>query len=521
MLLPDLLTEAARRFPDKAAAVFPADRITFRALDQAARQVASRLTRLGVGPQRRVAILYENSLAALVFFWGVLRAGAESVDIPHLAGPAAIAGMLEECRPAALAVSPRLLAKLGADALRWAPPLLLSTADAALPVDEPAQAQASTRSLVTLEEILANDAPIADGPAVTPNDSALVIYTSGTTGRPKGVMLSHENLRSNVVAFNSRIRLGADDSLLVVVPLHFIHGRIQLLTHTMIGATLVFSAGFQFPKTVLDELVNHRTTGLSGVPYHFATLLSHTKLKTTPLPHLKNITITGGAASPTLLRELQDAVPHVRLHLNYGQTESSPRLTYLGPDEIFERVGSCGRPLPGVTLEVLGDDDHPVAAGAVGNIVASGPGIMKGYVSGDERASGRIDDRGRLRTGDLGRFDQDGYLYLVGRSSEMIKSAGERIFPREIEEVLDAFAGIAESAVFGVPDPVLGEKLVACVTVKEGATVALGDVRAHCLKSLSFVRTPRDVRIVKALPKASSGKIVRAALAAVFAGAGA
>jgi acyl-CoA synthetase (AMP-forming)/AMP-acid ligase II len=517
MLLPDLLTEAARRAPDKDAAIFPGEKITFGALDRAARQVASRLHRLGVGPGQRVAILHENSLPALIYFWGVLRAGAQSVDIPGLAGPAAIAAMLEECRPSALAVAPRQLAKLDAAGLRAAPALLLGTADAA---GQP-EAAAEGRTLVALEELLANETPAADGPAVAADDVALIIYTSGTTGRPKGVMLSHDNLRSNVLAFNSRIELGFDDSLLVVVPLHFIHGRIQLLTHTLIGGTLVFSAGFQFPKTVLDELVRHQTTGISGVPYHFATLLTHTKLKTTPLPHLKNLTITGGAASPALLRELQDAIPHVRLHLNYGQTESSPRLTYLGPDEVFARVGSCGRALPGVTLEALGEDDRPVPVGEVGNLVASGPGIMKGYVSGDERTSGRIDGRGRLRTGDLGRFDADGYLYLAGRSSEMIKCAGERIFPREIEEVLDAFAGIAESAVLGLPDPVLGERLVACVTVKDGATVTLSDLRSHCLKSLSFVRTPRDVRIVAALPKTSSGKIARAALPAAFAAAAA
>jgi len=508
MRLPDFLAEAARRFPDKDAAVFGNEKIGFGALDRASRQVAARLLRLGIGPRGRVAILYENTLPGLIYFWGVLRAGAEPVDIPGLSGTAAIATMLAECRPAALAVAPRQLAKLGAEALAVAPPILLSTADAG---------QTDGRAVIALEEILASEAP-ADGTSdVRPEDVAMIIYTSGTTGRPKGVMLSHDNLRSNVLAFNSRIGLTSDDSLLVIVPLHFIHGRIQLLTHTLLGATLYFSAGFQFPKTVLGEIVQHQVTGVSGVPFHFVTLLSHTKLASTALPHLKNITITGGAPAPAALRQLQDAVPHARIHLNYGQTESSPRLTYLGPDEIFHRVGSCGRALPGVTLELLGEDDRPVAIGEVGQVVASSPGIMKGYVSGDERTSGRIDEQGRLRTGDLGRFDEDGYLYLAGRSSEMIKSAGERIFPREIEEVIDTFEGVAESAVLGLPDPILGEKLVACIKVKDGETVALGDLRTHCLKSLPFVRTPREMRFVKALPKTASGKIVRAALKATFA----
>jgi long-chain acyl-CoA synthetase len=515
MLLPDLLTEAARRFPDKDAAVFPTERITFGALDRASRQVAAGLARLGVGPGKRVGILYENSLAALTWFWGVQRAGAASVDIPSLAGQAAIAGILEESKPAALAVHPRQLAKLGEAGLRAAPDVLLSTADAAAAAPVP-----EGRRLVALEEMLAKEEPVADGPGVSPSDVALVIYTSGTTGRPKGVMLTHDNLHSNVVAFNARIQYTPDDSLLVVVPLHFIHGRIQLLTYAMLGGTMVFSAGFQFPKLVLDEMVQHGVSVFSGVPYHFATLLAQTKLKSTPLPRLKHFSITGGALSPAALRELQDAVPNALLHLNYGQTESSPRLTYLGPDEVFERVGSCGRPIPGVTIEIVGEDGRTLPTGEIGEVVASSPGIMKGYVSGDERASGRIDDKGRLWTGDLGRLDADGFLYLAGRRSAMIKCAGERIFPGEVEDVLDAHPAVAESAVLGVPDPVLGERLVACVVVKAGAEVGAGDLRTHCLKSLPLVRTPREVRFVAAIPKTSSGKIRRAELPALFAAAG-
>ena len=511
MLLPDLLADAARRFPDKDAAVFPAERITFGALDRASRQVAAALRREGIGPKARVAILYDNSLAALTFFWGVLRAGAESVDLPALAGQPAIAVMLRESGAAALVVQPRHLAKLDGQALGAVPRLLLSTADA--------WPHAGGRRLLTLETILAEESPVDTGPDVAPSDVALIIYTSGTTGRPKGVMLGHDNLIANILAFNARIQLGAKDSLLVVVPLHFIHGRIQLLTHALIAGTLFFSAGFQFPKAVVDELAKYEVTGISGVPYHFATLLAQTRLKTTSLPRLKNITITGGALAPAALRELQDAVPHARLHVNYGQTESSPRLTYLGPDEIFERVGSCGRALPGVTLEIVGPGGAPMPAGEAGEVVASSPGIMKGYVSGDERTSGRIDQRGRLWTGDLGRLDDAGYLYLAGRNSEMIKCAGERIFPREVEEVLDACPGIAESAVLGIPDPVLGESLVACVVAKPGADLDPRELRAHCLKSLPLVRTPREVRVVMIVPKTSSGKLQRVGLAKIFADA--
>ncbi len=510
MLLSDFLSNTAARIPNKLAAVFPGgERIRFAELDLAARQVAARLRSRGIGPGQRVAILHENALDALVWFWGILRAGAITVDVPNLAGTPAIATMLSEADPAALVIGARQLTKLGPAAVEVMPQLLLGDANVKPPAG---------RELITLADVRTGETPDESRPGGVPDDVALIIYTSGTTGRPKGVMLSHANLYANVVAFNARIELDEDDSLLVVVPLHFIHGRIQLLTHALIGGTLFFSAGFQFPKTVLDELVAHRTTGISGVPYHFVTLLAQTKIATTPLPALRNVTITGGAMTPAGLRQLQDALPAVRIHVNYGQTESSPRLTYLGPSEIFARVGSCGRALPGVTIEILDEHGASLTTGEVGEVVASSPGIMKGYVSGDERSSGRIDDRGRLHTGDLGRLDADGYLYLAGRSSEMIKCAGERIFPREIEEVLDAIPGVAESAVLGVPDPVLGEKLVACLVLKPGASVSASDVRAHCLKSLPLVRTPREVKFLDVLPKTSSGKITRKALLELFTG---
>jgi acyl-CoA synthetase (AMP-forming)/AMP-acid ligase II len=456
MRLLDLLARSVQLFPEKKVAVFPNEQLTYAELDRAAKDVSTHLLAEGIGPGRRLALIGENSAEQVINFWGAQRAGATVVDIPATSGVSAIHTMLSECRPAKVFLSPKQEQRLGK---------------------------------IELQEPATDDVEVAS-----------IVYTSGTTGRPKGVKLTHRNLISNIEAFNACIGLDSTDSLLVVVPLHYIHGRIQLLTHIMLGATLYFSAGFQFPSVVLDELQKYSVTGFSGVPYHFATLLGQTKLSTTELPHLKNLTITGGALSSAQLRQLAAAVPGAKIHLNYGQTEASPRLTYLGPGEIFEKIGSCGRALPGVTLELAGDE-----------VIASGPGIMKGYVSGDEISSGVIDALGRLHTGDQGRLDSEGYLFLSGRSSEMIKCAGERIFPREIEEILDLHPQVAESAVLGVADPMLGEKLIALIAPKS-AVPAIAELKQHCLKSLPFVRVPRDIRFVAKLPKTPSGKLSRAEL---------
>ncbi|HET6583474.1 MAG TPA: class I adenylate-forming enzyme family protein [Nannocystaceae bacterium] len=503
----ELLRADAQRFPDKLAAVFPGrEQVTFGELDDRSDRVAARLRKLGIGPGDRVAIFHDNSLPGLVWFWGVQKVGAQTIDVPTLAGKPTIQGVLDEARPKAIAFDAKQRKQLeGAEPLRL-PPSWLASGDVA------ELAKAHGARLHALDEILATEHATCDVPAGGPDDVALVVYTSGTTGRPNGVMLSHTNFVSNLRAANELMHLGADDSILVVVPLYYIHGRMQLLLHTMLGGTLYFSAGFQFPAKVHAELVEHGTTGFSGVPYHFKQLLERSKIAESPPPSLRYVLITGGALTPAELRRLADALPNTGIHLAYGQTEAAPRITWIGPDTLFAKPGSLGRALPGVNVEILGADGLPVGPGQIGEVVAGGPNIMKGYVSGDERALGKIDAAGRLRTGDLGYLDADGDLFLVGRSSEMIKSAGERIFPQEVEDVVGRHPRVREVAVIGVPDATLGEKLVAYVALHPGPEIDLSDFRAHCLQSLPFVRVPKSFEIVGELPKTASGKISRSAI---------
>ena len=507
MIIPELLTAAARKFPEKPAAIFPTEQISFAELDLESSKVAGRLNRIGIGAGDRVAFLCENSLAALVTYWGVMKCGAASVDISTLAGVESITEVLEECSAAAIVISPRQFRRMVPDGVPPGfPPIVFSEAESA------SITEGTGLSHHLLDEISATEEPLETGSPAGKHDVAMIVYTSGTTGRPKGVMLSHDNLISNISSANSLVGLTGEDSILVVVPLYYIHGRMQLLTHALIGGTLVFSAGFHMPQQVLNELVEHRVTGFSGVPYHFKILLERSAIKTTPLPDLKYVLITGGALDSPELRELSDALPGVGIHLAYGQTEASPRITYLSPSEVLSRPDSCGRALLGVVVEIIGEDGLPVPEGKIGEVVASGPNIMIGYVSGDDRASGVIDASGRLHTGDLGRVDSDGYLVLVGRKSQMIKIAGERIFPGEIEEVINSHSAVRESTVIGTTDPILGEKMVAFVVYEDGDNISSEEIRSHCLGFLPFVRVPREVRMIKTLPKTGSGKPDRRAL---------
>lgn len=505
MLLSDLLRDSAQKYPDKAAMIFQDTRLSFAELDKKSNQVAAHLRSRNIGPGDRVALVFENSPAALIYFWGVLKSGAQNVDIPSLAGRAVVESCLEESKPKALAIQASQLKKLLEGTPAPLPGIVLSTRDAP-----------SSVAFTALEDILEKESDAPQRPSSAKDDVAVVIYTSGTTGRAKGVMLSHDNLISNITSANSWVGLTDADSILMVVPFYFIHGRMQIFTHALIGGTIVVSAGFQFPTVVLDEIKKHEVSGFSGVPYHFITLMDKTKLKSTALPKLRYVLVTGGALSLTGLDELRASLPAVDIHTAYGQTEASPRITYLNPQEMFVLRGCAGRPLPGVKVDILGVNEELLGVDEIGEVAASGPNIMKGYVSGDEVSSGRIDRQGRLRTGDLGRIDAAGYLWLAGRSSEMIKTAGERVFPKEIEDPLNTHPAIAECAVLAVKDEKLGERIVALIVLKPGATLTFSELRNHCLKSMSFVRVPREMKFIDQLPKTASGKLNRGQLPALL-----
>jgi len=504
MLLSDLLTRAAERSPDKTSVICAGEALSFGELARQGSQVATRLRRLGIGHGSRVAILHENSLSAVVFFWGVLLSGAYVVDVPCLAGIETIYDILKESEPAALVASQRQLQRLSARRSAAPVPIILA--------EHSGDGSTWNQNIHTLAEITSTEPVEIERPCGHECEVSLIIYTSGTTGKPKGVMLSHRNLVSNIHAVNQLMRLDSTDSILVVVPLHFIHGRMQLLTHALVGGTLVLSSGFQYPQQTVDDLGRYSVTGFSGVPYHFSMLLDRTSLATTRLPHLRYVVITGGALAPTPLRKLSEALPGVAIHIGYGQTETSPRISNLSPAELFTRPGSCGLPIPGVRIDIVSEDGTDVGPGAIGEVVVSGPNVMCGYVSGDERVSEKLDALGRLRTGDLGKLDADGYLYLVGRKSELIKSAGERVFPREIELVLETHPSIAECAVLGIPDELFGERIAACVVPRAGTALDIEQLRTFCLQSLPLVRIPREIRVSDGLPKTASGKTDRATL---------
>jgi acyl-CoA synthetase (AMP-forming)/AMP-acid ligase II len=251
-----------------------------------------------------------------------------------------------------------------------------------------------------------------------------------------------------------------------------------------------------------------RATGFSGVPSTFALLMHRVDFRSYDLAALRYVTQAGGAMAPALVQRVMEALPHVQLFVMYGQTEATARITYLPPDRLREKLGSVGIAISGVTLEIRDERNQSVPTGSVGQVCVRGENVMLGYWDNPEATETVLRD-GWLQTGDIGCLDSEGFLTLVGRSSDMIKTGAHRVSPLEIEEVMMDLDGVAECAAVGVPDELLGEVIKAYVVPMTGAAIDGRRVQAHCRSRLAAYKVPRDVEFVTTLPKTASGKIKR------------
>jgi len=363
----------------------------------------------------------------------------------------------------------------------------------------------------SLPQLEGDDLP-APASAAAP---ALILYTSGTTGAPKGVTLSHRNLLANAEAVVRYLRLGEDDSVLSILGFYYAYGNSVLHTHLLAGARVVLAQNLLFPHLLMKTAAERRVTGLSGVPSTFALLLERVKLGDYDLSALRYLTQAGGAMAPALAARLRAALPGPRLYVMYGQTEATSRLTWLPPERLDDKPGSVGIPVEGVALRIVGEDGGDAAPGQSGEVCVRGPNVMLGYWN-DTEATARVLREGWLHTGDIGRLDEDGYLYLDGRRSDMIKTGAHRVHPVDIEETVAELEGVLEAAAVGVDDPILGQAVrvyVVAPALRSGDAAAdIDRIKAHCRRQLATYKLPRDVIFVDALPRTASGKIRRAAL---------
>jgi acyl-CoA synthetase (AMP-forming)/AMP-acid ligase II len=344
-------------------------------------------------------------------------------------------------------------------------------------------------------------------------DLAMLIYTSGSTGFPKGVMMTHRNIVHAATSITTYLRNTPDDIILSVLPVSFDYGLYQVLMTVKLGMTLILEKGFAYPQVVLKKLVEERVTGLPLVPTIAAILLQLQNLKPGMFPHLRYITNTAAALPPAHIQRLQELFPHTLIFSMYGLTECK-RCTYLEPEQLAQHPSSVGKAIPNSEAWVVNEQGQPCKPGEVGELVIRGGHVMQGYWENQE-ATDRVLRPGRypwervLYTGDLFRADQEGFLYFVGRKDDIIKTRGEKVAPKEVENVLYMLEGIREAAVIGVPDMVLGMAIKAVVVVPEGSSLDAQQIIRHCAAHLEDFMVPKMVEFRSELPKTTTGKIRR------------
>ena len=340
------------------------------------------------------------------------------------------------------------------------------------------------------------------------DDVAIMLHTSGTTSNPKKVMLTHRNLMSNVIAHVQSLGLNHYDCTLIVLPMCFGYcNTSQLLAHLYLGAQIVIYKGEFFPRKFIQILQKEKCTNTTCVP-SMLMLMAAGKQKKIILPDLKYICFGGGCMAIKQLKMLMDVFPQKGFVQTYGQTEAGPRVTCLLPKDSIRKIGSVGKPIPGVKVKIVNEQGNEAQYGESGEIVVCGNSVMKGYYKQEKITKKTIKD-GWLYTGDIGYFDREGFLYLVGRKRNVIISGGLNIYPEEIEEVIQRIPEVKEVVVYPEKHSLLGEVPVAQVVLKKEKAIKAKDVIEFAQIHLETHKVPGKVLFCNSLEKTMTGKIRR------------
>lgn len=439
------------------------------------------LDRYGTGNE--ILLLADNSLFFIVSYLAIVQSGNVALLVETRISPEQLAEVVSTCSVRAVFVDDRHRQRVP-DGLELVP--------APLP-------GAGTWSGECVD------------PGVPDDALAVIIFTSGSTGSKKGVMLTHRNLVANTTSIVEYFHLGSHDRIAVVLPFFYCFGASLLHTHLRAGGSVVVSNHI-FLGEVIHDLQRYECTGFAGVPSTYQILVHKTPFLNEKFPHLRYFAQAGGALADRYIRQVTDAFPDKEFYVMYGATEATARLSFLPPGELAAKMGSIGRGIPGVRLEVVGEDERPVRPGEIGEITARGGNIMAGYYRDPEGTAEVLRD-GRLYTGDMATVDEDGYIFVTGRKKNIIKSGGYRISPVEIERFLLLQPGVFSVVVFALPDEIMGEAVTAAVQPEDGPSEELRQrLLTSCNAHLPSYKVPRHLFFVDEFPLNSSNKVDRTRL---------
>ncbi len=487
----------ADKDPSRLALQFLKSSHTYGDLQIWSRAVSNYLLSSGAVKGDRAVLASDNSFFWVAAYLGILKAGLVAVPLPSSIPADKLRYVLDSTESRFAFLQYRLLLK-HKEVLQG----LCAITDRGPAGDD------TNPSFADLKSYSASG-PL---PQTSPDDLGALMFTSGSTGSPRGVMISHRNIMANTESIIQYLKLTSDDRIMAVLPFHYCFGTSLLHSHLRAGGSLVVDNRFMYPEAVLQRMLDTQCTGFAGVPSHYQILLRNSSLKKKNFPSLRYVQQAGGHLAPTFVRELCEVLPNTEIFVMYGQTEATARLSYLPPSALPKKLGSIGKGMPGVTLQILKESNQAVRAGEVGEIVAEGENVALGYWRSPEESAEVFRD-GRLHTGDLATIDEDGFIYIVDRAKDVVKCGGKRVSCRQVEEALLEFDELLEVAVIGIPDEVLGEAVKAFVVPRSRHHEGLEQrLLQFCKERIPLLLIPKQITVIDALPKNSAGKIIKSTL---------
>ncbi|MDZ7264856.1 MAG: AMP-binding protein, partial [candidate division KSB1 bacterium] len=460
MLVNDFLQHSAERFPDKEALICDGRRFTYAEIDQLANQMALALLASGIQRGDRVVVYLPNCMEAVIAIFGILKAGGVFVVINRTTKAHKVAFILNDCQASAIITDEfageELVTYLKASASQCS--IFLTNPPSEIPGEVRFQ---------FLRDILASYPAALPPNRCIDMDLAALIYTSGSTANPKGVMLTHLNIVSAATSITQYLENQSSDIILNVLPLSFDYGLYQVLMAFKIGGTLVLEKSFSYPFAIIEKIIQERVTGFPIVPTMAAILVQLDGLANYHFEHLRYISNTAAHLPQAHIMKLRQIFPGTKIYCMYGLTECK-RVSYLPPEMLDIKPNSVGKGMPNEEVYIVDENGQRVGPGVVGELVVRGSNVMKGYWGLPDETR-RVLKPGLypweqvLYTGDLFKMDEDGFLYFVARKDDIIKSRGEKVSPKEIESVIYGLPGVAEVAVIGVPDAILGQAIKAII----------------------------------------------------------
>ncbi len=497
MNVADALDRNTIFFPDNEALIDGDRRWTYRDLRRDADRVAHALAELGIGKGDRVCLYMSNCAEFAIAFYGILKLGAVAVSLSAQAKRGEVEYMVNNCEARVLIA--------GAGYLDQVPERsAIRTIERVVSVGGDPRADHELWSMM-------EGRPESFATVYTDReDGAEIIYTGGTTGSPKGVLLTHGNVVSNANAQNHVTGQKPEDRLVCFLPMYHSFAQNFIFNSSVnCGSTLIIFPRFEL-EPVMETMRRERATRWLAVPTIYILVLNAADTGLVDRA-FESVTWCFSAAAPMPAEVARQWKERFGLSMveSYGLTESTPMAVY--NHEHRHKDGSVGTPIENVEVQIWSADGTPAPPGESGEIVIKGPNVMKCYFNNPEATAETLVD-GWLKTGDIGVMDEEGYFFIVDRLKDMVNSAGLKIWPREVEEVLYQHAGVAECAVIGVPDELYGESVKACVVLQPGVEVCEDDLIAYCKERLSSYKAPKMVEFVEGLPKSAAGKILKTEL---------